>query len=145
MWSKEKAKEKLLQWLEDTDILLAGVEELEIMFGTNDIDVLLDKLKAYDVEHIFIKQGAEGALHSFKGEVHSEPAQKTTAVDTVGAGDGFNAGAVYGLLNGWESEKILKFANTIGSMVVEVYGDNEGLPYLEEVEAKLNNSHIIDR
>ena len=63
----------------------------------------------------------------------------------VGAGDGFNAGAIYGLLNNWSPQETLKFATTIGAMVVEVIGDNEGLPYLEEVMHRLRNNSIIER
>ena len=40
---------------------------------------------------------------------------------------------------------MLEFANTIGSIVVGVKGDNEGLPYLEEVNASLGKKKIIDR
>ncbi len=52
---------------------------------------------------------------------------------------------LYGYLQGWSLEKMLLFANTIGSMVVEVIGDNEGLPYLEEVQARLGEIERIER
>ncbi|MGX9933319.1 carbohydrate kinase family protein [Virgibacillus salarius] len=52
-------------------------------------------------------------------------------VDPVGAGDGFNAGILYGLLHGWELARTLHFANTFCSMVVGLIGDNEGVPYYE--------------
>lgn len=65
--------------------------------------------------------------------------------DTVGAGDGFDAGVIYGLLNDWNSERTLTFANKIGSMVVGVYGDNEGLPYMDEVLEKLGEKTLIER
>jgi 2-dehydro-3-deoxygluconokinase len=69
----------------------------------------------------------------------------TKIVDTVGAGDGFDAGFVYGVLKGWPLDKTLNFANTIGSMVVSVSGDNEGLPYLEDVLIQLGEKEFIDR
>ncbi|GAA0442283.1 PfkB family carbohydrate kinase [Virgibacillus sp. AGTR] len=52
-------------------------------------------------------------------------------MDPVGAGDGFNAGILYGLLHGWELARTLHFANTFCSMVVGLIGDNEGVPYYE--------------
>jgi sugar/nucleoside kinase (ribokinase family) len=67
------------------------------------------------------------------------------AADTVGAGDGFNAGAMFGYLRGWPLERTLSFANAAGAMVVSVNGDNEGLPSRTEAEAFLREAEIIER
>lgn len=66
-------------------------------------------------------------------------------VDTVGAGDGFDAAFLYGVIQDWPVEKSIQLANAVGAMVVQVEGDNEGLPYLEDVEVFLGARENIER
>lgn len=146
LWSREQARETLLKLLPHVDILLAGDEEMEIIIGEKEPVAIMEKLKKYNISYIAVKQGEKGAVGWHNGEiVEAAPVKASKVVDTVGAGDGFDAGVIYGILQGWPLEKTLKFANTIGSMVVSVIGDNEGLPYMEEVQAKLGETERIER
>ena len=47
--------------------------------------------------------------------------------DTVGAGDGFDAGYIYSYLRQLFTAGKLTFANAVGALVTTVLGDNEGL------------------
>lgn len=146
LWSEEKARETLLKWMPDVDYLLTGIDEAEILFGTRDINKIISEVEKYSLSHLFIKLGENGAKLWTGNKLYKDPPAVTTkVVDEVGAGDGFGAGAIYGLLNNWEPEKTLRFANTIGAMVVEVNGDNEGLPYLDEALDRLQNKKKIAR
>ncbi|GAA0486326.1 sugar kinase [Salinibacillus aidingensis] len=146
LWSKEKARETLLRWMPYVDYLLTGLDEAELLFGTNDVTELIEKAKQYNISHLFIKLGVDGSLVWTDGEIVEAPAVKVeTVADTVGAGDGFDAGVICGLLNVWEPKRILQFANTIGSMVVGVYGDNEGLPYYDDVLERLGEKESVER
>ena len=146
LWSREEAREALLPLLEDVDILLAGEEEMEIILGESGPYSMIEQAKEYGIEFIAIKQGEKGAVGCYEGEIiETPPVSSAKVVDTVGAGDGFDAGIIYGYLQGWSLARMLTFANTIGSMVVSVVGDNEGLPYLEEVQAKLGEVERIER
>ncbi|GGC84590.1 2-dehydro-3-deoxygluconokinase [Thalassobacillus devorans] len=146
LWSKEEARETLLKWMPYVDYLLTGLDEAELLFGTSDVSELIEKAKQYNITHMFVKLGEDGSLHWTEDEIIEAPATKVDKVaDTVGAGDGFDAGVICGLLKGWEPKRILEFANTIGAMVVGVYGDNEGLPYLEEVLERLGEKDSVVR
>ncbi|MFD2132870.1 sugar kinase [Pseudogracilibacillus auburnensis] len=146
LWSEKKAKDTLLRWLPEVDYLLAGIDEAELLFGTQDVDQIIYNAKRYAISHLFIKLGEKGAKLWTNEQLYTcDSIHTTKVVDVVGAGDGFGAGAIYGLLHDWEPEKVLKFANTIGAMVVEVYGDNEGLPYLDEAISRFENRKKIDR
>lgn len=146
MWSKEEARKVLSEILPHVDILLAGDEEMEIIIGEKDPSAIIGKVKDLGISFIAIKQGDKGSVGYFNGEiVTSAPVKASKVVDTVGAGDGFNAGIIYGILHDWSLEKTLHFANTIGSMVVSVKGDNEGLPYMVDVQAKLGEVERIER
>ncbi|MEQ6376730.1 sugar kinase [Bacillaceae bacterium S4-13-56] len=146
MWSKSEARECLLKILPHVDILLAGDEEMDIIIGEKDPQKIVEAIKEMDISYIAIKQGEKGSVGYFNGQyVEAPPVKASKVVDTVGAGDGFNSGIIYGILNNWSLEKTLEFANTIGSMVVSVKGDNEGLPYYEDVQSQLGETERIER
>lgn len=146
MWSKREAKTVLSSILQKVDILLAGDEEMGIIIGEKDPEAIIEKAKEMGISYIAIKQGENGSTGYFNGEIiQAPPLRPSKVVDTVGAGDGFNAGFLYGLIQEWPLKKTLEFANTIGSMVVEVFGDNEGLPYYEEVQERIGEVERIER
>src|SRR5699024_9305983 len=128
------------------DILLAGDEEMDILIGEREPRKIIEKVKELGISYVAVKQGEKGAIGYHDGEtIESPPIKATKVADTVGAGDGFNAGVLYGIIHGWSLEKTLTFANTIGSMVVSVAGDNEGLPYYEDVQSRLGETVRIER
>jgi 2-dehydro-3-deoxygluconokinase len=146
LWSKEEAKEKLSKFLPYVDIILTGAEEAELLLGVNDQGKMIEKFKEFGISYIIIKQGDKGSVGYNNGElIESAPVKPRKVVDTVGAGDGFDAGFIYGILNGWSLEKTLQFSNMIGSMVVSVSGDNEGLPYLDDVLIQMGEKEFIER
>jgi 2-dehydro-3-deoxygluconokinase len=113
---------------------------------TRDEKEIIEKSKLLGISYIAIKKGGEGSVGYHNGEtIQSAPVPPKKVVDTVGAGDGFDSGFIYGVLQEWPLEKILRFSNTIGSMVVSVSGDNEGLPYLEDVLIQLGEKEFIER
>lgn len=146
MWSKQEAKTTLSKLLPHVDILLAGDDEMDIIIGEKEPQAIIEKAKQLGISYITVKQGEKGAVGYHNGElIESSPVKATKVVDTVGAGDGFNTGVLYGILHDWPLEKTLLFANTIGSMVVGVSGDNEGLPYFEDVQERLGEIERIER
>ncbi|MDR6121368.1 2-dehydro-3-deoxygluconokinase [Bacillus sp. SLBN-46] len=146
LWSKEEAKSALREFLPHVDILLTGVEEAELLFGVSDPLEIIEKSKHYGISYVAIKQGDKGSIGYHNGQyIEAPPVKAKKVVDTVGAGDGFDCGFIYGVLNQWSLVKTLHFANTIGSMVVSVSGDNEGLPYLDEVLIHLGEKEFIER
>lgn len=146
MWSKEEAREVLTKILPHVDILLAGDEEMDILIGERDPNDIIKKVKDIGIPFVAIKQGEKGSVGYYNDEIIEAAVVKASkVVDTVGAGDGFDSGILYGILQNWSLEKTLTFANTIGSMVVGVVGDNEGLPYIEEVHEKLGIIERIER
>ncbi|WJE14194.1 sugar kinase [Halobacillus sp. ACCC02827] len=146
LWSREEAKESLKELLPYVDIMLTGVEEAELLFGVTDPRDIAAACTAYGITTVAVKHGDLGAYAFKDNQSATMPAvPPAKVVDTVGAGDGFDAGFIYGLLQGWSLDRTLAFANTIGSMVVSVHGDNEGLPELEDVFVQLGEKEMIER
>lgn len=146
LWSKEEARETILTYLPYVDHLLISKEELELLFDTNDEQEILAQIGRFSFKEVVMKDGQNGAFALVNGKwLHVPGVKVAKVVDTVGAGDGFDSGYLYGLLQEWPLEERLVFANAIGAMVVQVNGDNEGLPYLEDVESFLGKREIIER
>jgi 2-dehydro-3-deoxygluconokinase len=146
MWSKEEAKAYIEKLLPNVDVLLIGDEEIEILLEDTNIEKAIKTFHEYGIEKVIVKKGAKGALGSDGKNIYEVDAIKPKAlVDTVGAGDGFAAGFLTSLVQGKSLEECVKFANAVGSLVVGVEGDNEGLPYYDDVLVHLGQSKKIER
>ena len=88
---------------------------------------------------VVVKCGEKGAiLVSGDRSLEGLP-YPTTPIDTTGAGDTFNAGFMYALLNGKSLEECLRYGNAAGSISVTRMGGTTACPALDEVEG------LIDR
>ena len=114
-----------------TNVFLPNEKEALSLSGESNVDLAADKLRSR-VETLGIKLGADGALgvrDSEKVRVASIPVK---VIDTVGAGDSFDAGFLYGYLNGWSLEKSLRLACTCGALSTQRPGGTDGQPTLRE-------------
>lgn len=114
-----------------TNVFLPNETEAKSITKEKSIDAAARSLKG-KVETLVIKLGARGAL-GISGN-HSAKANSIpmTVVDTVGAGDSFDAGFIYGYLNQWELEKSLRLGCTCGSLSTRASGGTAAQPTLEE-------------
>ncbi|WP_283153497.1 sugar kinase [Guptibacillus hwajinpoensis] len=130
-------QEKLLDLARQADILLPGLDEAEQLIGTSDPDEIISFFLASGVQKIAIKNGAIGTTFATangeNGFVKSYPVSKVN--DPIGAGDGFAAGVLSGLLKGKTFQESVDLGSLIGSIVVSVFGDIEGLPTIQEIES----------
>jgi sugar/nucleoside kinase (ribokinase family) len=53
-------------------------------------------------------------------------------MDTIGAGDSFDAGFLFGYLQGWALEKSLRLACACGALSTQRAGGTDGQPTLDE-------------
>lgn len=82
-------------------------------------------------EVVSANQHLWGAILCDKGEWHTVDQRPIGVIDRIGGGDGFVGGLIYGLLNGWDSEKCLQFAWATGALATTVSEDYY-TPYGEE-------------
>lgn len=145
LWTIEEARKAYNEIFPYVDILLTGLDEIRLIIGKDSAEDLGDFADQYGIKDLVIKDGANGSRLYRDGNWTEAPGFSVNPIDTVGAGDGFDSGYVYGWLNDLNPEQLLRFANGVGALVTTVSGDNEGLPYLEEVSAFINNESIIER
>jgi sugar/nucleoside kinase (ribokinase family) len=81
---------------------------------------------------VAIKLGADGALACQDHSIAHSDSIPVEVVDTVGAGDSFDAGFIYGYLNNWEIWKSLRLACVCGALSTQRAGGTDGQPTLAE-------------
>ncbi len=88
----------------------------------------------YGCPVVGITRGAEGCVFVDRDRrlIHS-PGFKVPVADTTGAGDVFHGGFIYGILQGWALEDVIRFANAVAAMKCMQIGARRGIPTLAQV------------
>jgi sugar/nucleoside kinase (ribokinase family) len=97
------------------DIFLPNEDEACCITGCNSAEAALAALEKR-VPMVAMKCGSRGALVSAAGKRWSIPGQKVTPVDTIGAGDSFNAGFLAAYLCGESPEACAVFGNRTAAL-----------------------------
>ncbi|MGF1631823.1 MAG: carbohydrate kinase [Kiloniellaceae bacterium] len=82
---------------EVADLVKVSDEDLELLFPGDEIESAVSRWHSRGVQLVVVTRGALGALASLRGEVFEMPGRKVATVDTVGAGDTFQAALLCGL------------------------------------------------
>ncbi|HEY9161620.1 MAG TPA: PfkB family carbohydrate kinase [Desulfomonilia bacterium] len=115
--------------LDYVDILFTDDVEALSITGLDSIEAAASDLLARGPELVVVKKGAEGSLIATANKVLNVPAIKPASFqDSIGAGDAFDAGFIYGVLKGWELEKTARFASTVAACTLEGIGGTKTAP-----------------
>ncbi|MCM2531258.1 sugar kinase [Neobacillus pocheonensis] len=136
LWSEDHSRKVLLEIAALSDIILPGLDEGTFLFNEEDPIKLGELFLKQGASLVVLKIGAKGAYYFTEEEYQLIPGfPVTNVVDPVGAGDGFAAGLISGLLEGLPLDQAVAKGNGVGAMVTMVPGDFEGLPDSEELKA----------
>ena len=119
-----------------TSVFLPNATEALALTAAPDIDHALAAL-AQRVPVVAIKMGGDGARARAGDEEARAAALPVRVVDTTGAGDSFDAGFVYGFLNGWPLQQTLHLAAACGSLSAQGAGGTDAQPTLAAARAAL--------
>jgi sugar/nucleoside kinase (ribokinase family) len=119
-----------------TDLFLPNEVEALTITGTDTIEEALDVLAPYDGMTV-IKMGGKGCLVRHQSRTIVAPSFPVEVVDVTSAGDVFNAGFLYGYLEGWSLNETARFANACGAIAVTRVGSLGLVSGVEEVQAFL--------
>ncbi len=103
------------------DVVFCNADEIRNFFGSESLEDCASKLGEI-VNTGFITDGANGCLVVENKKVVSVPGFSAKAIDTVGAGDSFAGGVLYGLTNGLNAQKSARWGNYMASCIVQVHG-----------------------
>jgi fructokinase len=94
-----KLGEALIENLEFADIVRGSADDFRYLYDMTDAEkIYKEKIKFYCPEFIFTSGDGDVKLFT-KDFTETFPVKQVEVVSTVGAGDNFNAGVVYGLLS----------------------------------------------
>lgn len=122
--------------LAETDILLPNAQEaLHLAALPAGSPQQAAELLAARVPLAVVKNGAEGALCHNGHTLLTAPGLPSAPVDTVGAGDSFDAGFIAALLEGRPPHEALRFGVACGSLSTRAHGGTPAQPTRDEVLA----------
>lgn len=94
-----KLTPNLLENFELADIVRGSAEDFEVLFKKNDAEqVYRSQIMFYTKKFIYTNASAPIQLFADNGLKKQYPIDKMDTVSTIGAGDNFNAGFLYGML-----------------------------------------------
>ena len=162
LWTKEEAQKTMSRLAEYIDVCIANESDIADVFGivAKDSDVekgqlqqasyeivaeqllqkfnfqkvaitLRESISANDNNWSAMLFDGKKAVNSRKYAVH--------IVDRIGSGDAFAAGLIYGLINGYDSQKAVDFAAAASCLKHSIEGDFN-LVSKAEVESLMNNN-----
>jgi len=126
----------VLDLLPLVNVFLPNEAEAKSLTAAENADEAAARLQVR-VETAAIKLGKEGALGISRGQKVRVPSIPVSVVDTVGAGDTFDAGFLYGYLSGWPLEKSLRLAAICGALSTQAAGGTAAQPTLDQARAFL--------
>jgi sugar/nucleoside kinase (ribokinase family) len=117
------------------DYLVTNEHELAVCTDEVDIQAGVDALLKAQANCVIVKQGAKGALAVTRNNdiIHADSFPVNATV-TVGAGDSFNAGLMFGLERELPFKDALHMANATAALVVQAGKSVFGAPTLQQVE-----------
>jgi fructokinase len=134
------AKTGIMSVWERAALIKVSEDELTFLTGLEDPDQAVRSLWHDDLKMMIVTLGKAGCRYytpEFSGQV---PGFSVRAVDTTGAGDGFVAGLLRGLLVYPEAyteesrlKEICRFANAVGAITTTERGAIPALPVLQQV------------
>jgi ribokinase len=120
-------------WLTEADVVLPNETEALALARRADGDVVA---AARDLARrgalVVVKRGAAGALAVRGDEVVEQPAPPRGGADAIGAGDGFDAGVVWALLDGRTVPDALRVGCACGALSLRAAGGVDGQATLDE-------------
>lgn len=134
LWDENEMRETLLTLVEESDIVLPGIEEGEVLVGTDDPTTIAEEFRDIGADEVVVKLGADGAFVTNDAVAERVAGYEVErVVDPIGAGDGFAAGYLSGRLDSLDPVRATERANAVGALATTVTGDIEGLPTRSEL------------
>ncbi len=130
----DKVEPLTSELIKEIDFLVTSSRFPAVYTGISDQKKAFLELQKQTHAFLCATLGHSGAMAWVDGEIFFAEGFKVKAVDTTGAGDVFHGGFIYGLLQNWEVEKILRFANGVAALKCLDLGGRRGIPTLEKTQ-----------
>jgi 5-dehydro-2-deoxygluconokinase len=135
--SMQEARRSVAPALDHVTVAVGNIDECEMAVSERDPRRAAKELQRRGVGLAVVKQGPDGVLavdEEGEAEVPPVPVQ---VVNGIGAGDAFGGALCHGLLAGWDTAAVMRFANAAGAIVASRLACSDAMPDAAEVEALL--------
>jgi sulfofructose kinase len=122
--------------LEYVDFLMASQEfPSRLLIGQADLfEILPGIARRFGCRVAGVTMGRLGALAWDGKRFHYAPGFRVRALDTTGAGDIFHGAFLYGILHGWELDRLLEFSCAAAALNCTYVGARGGIRPITEIE-----------
>ena len=125
--------------LTSTDQLKIVNSQMQAPEIEGDLQANINMILSRGPKALVVKTGAKGAeVHLQSGEVITAPGFQVEVFNTVGAGDAFGSGFIYGQLQGWDWYKSVRLGNACGAIVVSRHACANAMPTMTEILELVN-------
>ncbi|MCC6613305.1 MAG: carbohydrate kinase family protein [Anaerolineae bacterium] len=133
---------RIRRMAELTEIAMMTAEEVPLVAAGRDGEDAQRYLFELGVQTIVIKRGGDGCSVIQPDGQFDSPGFDVEVADTVGAGDCFNAGLIYGRAHGLDWPGAAQIANACGAASVTKRGSGRNAPTRQEVETLLRRHDL---
>ena len=123
--------------LDRATVAVGNQEEVAVAIGEGEPEEQAARLLEHGLDLAVVKLGADGVLGATDDGVVRVPPVPVRVVCALGAGDAFGAALCHGLLEGWDLERTLRFANAAGAYVAGQLACADAMPNEEQVRAMM--------
>ncbi|MGW1187364.1 5-dehydro-2-deoxygluconokinase [Streptomyces sp. NPDC002559] len=125
-------------------VAVGNLDECEIATGEREPRAAARALIDAGVELAVVKKGPGGVLAVHRdGTVADVPPLPVEVVNGLGAGDAFGGALCHGLLAGWGTGRVMRYANAAGAIVASRLACSSAMPFPYEVEAALAEGAVV--
>ena len=146
LWSAQEAGAFVRAHLQHVHGIFAGSEEAQLVFPESRFEDLANRYFDAGTSELVVKAAAAGAsYHSRERALKQEAFPLRQEIDTIGAGDAFNAGFLSARCEGLHVHRQLERACALGALACLSRGDWEGSPTQPELERFLRQETASQR
>jgi 5-dehydro-2-deoxygluconokinase len=135
--SREQAREWAAKALDHVTVAVGNLDEADTAVGVREPRAAAKALRDRGVGLAIVKQGPRGVLAVDDSGEAEVPPVPVDVVNGLGAGDAFGGALCHGLLAGWDTERIMRFANAAGAIVAGELACSDAMPTEDQVLRKL--------
>jgi 5-dehydro-2-deoxygluconokinase len=135
--SREAARRQARDALGLVTVAVGNLDECLTAVGEDDPRRAASALRAFGVDLAVVKQGPLGVLSISADGVVETPPVPVKVVNGIGAGDAFGGALCHGLLAGWETSAIMRFASAAGALVAGQLACSDAMPTTAQVQELL--------
>jgi adenosine kinase len=134
-------KEMLDEIIPHAPIVIGNEFEVEMM--QKKMGISFEEFKTL-AQNLIVTKGTQGSsLFSNQKEQIITCAKAKEVQDPTGAGDGYRAGLLYGLMNGVSIFEACQIGSVVGSFVVETIGPQTQIYNLKDVKERFENTFSV--